>query len=93
MTVKAPSEPRVVTDARERVHAEYGGAIGRHRTELTTPALVLDRKLAAHNISQMGRRLADTGGSIADTGVLGLMATPRTMPRCASLAFVAAVSA
>jgi D-serine deaminase-like pyridoxal phosphate-dependent protein len=64
MTVQAPSEPRVVTDARERVHAEYGGAIGRHRTELTTPALVLDRKLAARNISLMGRRLADSGGSI-----------------------------
>jgi len=64
MTVQALSEPRVVAQARERARDEYGGAIGRNRAELTTPALVLDRKLAAQNIRHMGRRMAETGGSI-----------------------------
>jgi len=64
MTVQAPPEPRVVAQAREHMREEYGGAIGHHRSELSTPALVLERKLAETNIRHMGQRMAETGASI-----------------------------
>ena len=39
-----------IDEARERVWRENGGAIVRSRSELTTQALVLDRRLAERNI-------------------------------------------
>ena len=48
----------------ERVGEDYGDAIGRHRTELVTPALVLDRAAARRNIERMASALA-VGGEAA----------------------------
>ena len=36
---------------------DYGGAIGRHRSELVTPALILDLPVAKRNIATMAGRL------------------------------------
>ena len=43
----------LLEDRRERIHDAYGRAIGRHRDELITPALVLDVVAAQRNIDQM----------------------------------------
>ena len=50
--------PPVLSETYDRVRREYGGAIGRHRTELTTPALVLDLPAAKRNIDNMAARIA-----------------------------------
>jgi D-serine deaminase-like pyridoxal phosphate-dependent protein len=42
---------------RERVRREYGAAIGRRRSELITPALVLDLPAAKRNIARMADQL------------------------------------
>lgn len=42
----------------DRVRREYGASIGRHRSELVTPALVLDLPAAKHNIAKMGTAIA-----------------------------------
>jgi D-serine deaminase-like pyridoxal phosphate-dependent protein len=47
----------VLRAAAERVRRDYGDAIGRGRTELVTPALVLDIDLARRNITTMADRL------------------------------------
>lgn len=47
----------VLADEYERVRRHYGSAIGRHRTELITPALVLDLPAARRNIATMGERM------------------------------------
>jgi D-serine deaminase-like pyridoxal phosphate-dependent protein len=54
-----PSSRMIISAATDRVHAMYGNAIGRHRTELTTPALVLDIGAAHRNIDQMAARVRD----------------------------------
>ena len=41
-----------------RVKSAYGGAIGRHRSQLTTPALILDLPAARRNIGEMAARMA-----------------------------------
>jgi D-serine deaminase-like pyridoxal phosphate-dependent protein len=41
----------------DRVKRAYGSAIGRHKTELVTPALVLDLPAARRNIAKMAGRL------------------------------------
>jgi len=41
----------------ERVRRHYGAAIGKHRTELVTPALVLDLPAAKANITRMAERI------------------------------------
>jgi len=47
----------VVRDAYERVRSAYGGAIGRQRHDVPTPALVLDLPAARRNIEKMGARM------------------------------------
>jgi D-serine deaminase-like pyridoxal phosphate-dependent protein len=49
--------------SRDRVMAEYGHAIGRHRHELATPALVLDIDAAQRNIDAMAAGLTAIGGA------------------------------
>ena len=41
----------------EQLRHEYGGAVGRHRSELVTPALVLDLPAARRNIERMADAL------------------------------------
>ncbi|HEX7472707.1 MAG TPA: alanine racemase, partial [Candidatus Limnocylindrales bacterium] len=48
----------------DRVHHEYGSAIGSHRTELVTPALVLDLPAAKRNIAKMGAAIRDLPAEI-----------------------------
>ena len=47
----------VLQEAHERVRDAYGGAIGRHRHEVVTPALLLDLPAARRNIEKMGERM------------------------------------
>src|SRR5512143_46400 len=48
----------VLRETTERVRRDYGGAIGRHRTEVVTPALILDLPAAKRNIATMAGRLS-----------------------------------
>ncbi|HUC22765.1 MAG TPA: alanine racemase [Streptosporangiaceae bacterium] len=50
-------------DTRERVLGQYGYAIGLHRQDLATPALVLDIDTAQRNIDHMAEALAAIGGA------------------------------
>jgi D-serine deaminase-like pyridoxal phosphate-dependent protein len=45
-----------VAEVSERVRRVYGSAIGRHRSEVVTPALLLDLPAARRNITKMGER-------------------------------------
>jgi D-serine deaminase-like pyridoxal phosphate-dependent protein len=47
----------VLQEAQDRVQRAYGSAIGRHRLDVVTPALVLDLPAASRNISKMADRL------------------------------------
>jgi D-serine deaminase-like pyridoxal phosphate-dependent protein len=47
----------VLQEAHDRVRDAYGGAIGRHRHEVVTPALLLDLPAARRNIEKMGERM------------------------------------
>lgn len=49
----------LVQEARDRVHEAYGGAIGRHRSEVVTPALILDLPAARRNIEAMAARMRE----------------------------------
>src|SRR5581483_9404260 len=49
----------VLQEAHERVREAYGGAIGRRRTEVVTPALILDLPAARRNIDAMAARMAE----------------------------------
>lgn len=53
-----------VADHEARVRTEYGAAIGRHRSELITPALVLDLPAAKRNIARMGERIRELPAEI-----------------------------
>ena len=46
-----------IQETRDRVGHAYGSAIGRHRHELITPALILDLPAARRNIEKMANRL------------------------------------
>lgn len=50
---EAPERGALVRDAQKRARADYGAAIGRHRQELATPALILDLPAARGNIERM----------------------------------------
>lgn len=63
MITEAPVR-RVLDAARARVHEMYGGAIGRRREDLVTPALVLDIDAAQRNIDLMATRLRDLPAGI-----------------------------
>ena len=56
--------PPLLVETYDRVRREYGGAIGRHRSELTTPALVLDLPAAKRNIQRMADRIAELPAEI-----------------------------
>lgn len=47
----------IAAEASERVRRAYGGAIGRDRHDIPTPALVLDLPAARRNIEKMGERM------------------------------------
>ena len=47
----------VIEEARERARHAYGAAIGRRRSEVITPALILDLDAARRNIDKMARWL------------------------------------
>jgi len=53
MTVDISSD--VVRETRERVRRAYGGAIGQQRSEIITPALILDLPTARRNITKMAQ--------------------------------------
>ncbi len=54
----------ILAKAREEVRRQYGGAIGRRREELITPALVLDVDAAQRNIEEMAGALREMGTTI-----------------------------
>lgn len=64
MTNQATTTRDVLHETAERVRRDYGGAIGRHRSEVVTPALILDLPAAKRNISHMAERLSTLGASI-----------------------------
>ena len=43
----------------DQVRRAYGSAIGRHRFDLVTPALILDLPAARRNITKMAERMRD----------------------------------
>jgi D-serine deaminase-like pyridoxal phosphate-dependent protein len=47
----------LLREAHDRVRHDYGAAIGRHRDDVVTPALVLDLPAAGRNITKMAQRL------------------------------------
>src|SRR6266478_7218576 len=47
----------VIQDTRDRVTRSYGSAVGRHRHDVITPALLLDLPAARRNIEKMANRL------------------------------------
>ncbi|HEV2033783.1 MAG TPA: hypothetical protein VGU71_06230 [Candidatus Dormibacteraeota bacterium] len=47
----------VLQETGDRVKRAYGAAIGRHRHDLVTPALILDLPAAQRNIAKMADRL------------------------------------
>ena len=51
--------PASIAETYERVRRQYGPAIGRPRSELVTPALVLDLPAAKRNIARMGERMTE----------------------------------
>ena len=55
---------RLLEAGRARVREAYGSAIGRHRDDLTTPALVLDLAAAERNIARMADRLGSLPAGI-----------------------------
>src|ERR1700729_4662396 len=54
----------ILARARDDVRRQYGGAIGRRREELITPALVLDIDAAQRNIDAMAAGLRELGATI-----------------------------
>src|SRR5207253_257021 len=55
-TVKT-GDQEVLEQAYDRVRGAYGGAIGRHRREVPTPALLLDLRAARRNIERMAEHM------------------------------------
>jgi D-serine deaminase-like pyridoxal phosphate-dependent protein len=58
-----PDITPLLDETRERVLRQYGYAIGQHRDELVTPALVLDIDAAQRNIDYMARTLRQMGAT------------------------------
>src|SRR3989475_4256589 len=54
----------VIDETSERVKLAYGKAIGKRRSEVITPALILDRHAARRNIEKMANRLRDLPAKI-----------------------------
>ncbi len=55
----AEAHPMLIA-SRDRVRAMYGGAIGRSRRDLVTPALIMDLDVVRRNIQHMMRQLSVT---------------------------------
>jgi len=53
----------ILAEARERVRQQNGGAVGRSREELITPALVLDIDAAQRNIDRLAGELRQMGSA------------------------------
>lgn len=53
----------LLAQAREQARRQYGGAVGRPREELITPALVLDLDAAQRNIDRMAAELREMGAA------------------------------
>ena len=49
----------LITEAHDRVRRQYASAIGRHRADLTTPALLLDLSALQANLEIMARGMRD----------------------------------
>jgi D-serine deaminase-like pyridoxal phosphate-dependent protein len=58
------SPPTSIIETYERVRRLYGPAVGRPRSEVVTPALILDLPAAKRNIALMGRRIAELPAEI-----------------------------
>ena len=56
-----PDSAAILQKAYDRARDEYGGAIGQHRDELITPALMLDIDAAQRNIDRMASELKELG--------------------------------
>ena len=56
-----PDSAAILQKAYDRARHEYGGAIGQHRNELITPALMLDIDAAQWNIDRMASELKELG--------------------------------
>jgi D-serine deaminase-like pyridoxal phosphate-dependent protein len=56
-----PDSARVLQEAYDQVRRQYGDAIGQHRAQLITPALVLDIDAAQRNIDRMADELKQMG--------------------------------
>ena len=59
-----PDPAQILRDAYDQVRRDYGGAIGRRREELVTPALVLDIDVAQRNIDHMASELKQMGAAV-----------------------------
>jgi D-serine deaminase-like pyridoxal phosphate-dependent protein len=53
----------LLQESRDRIMRQYGGAVGRRREELITPALVLDIDAAQRNIDHMASELRGIGST------------------------------
>jgi D-serine deaminase-like pyridoxal phosphate-dependent protein len=58
-----PDPASVLRQAYDQVRSDYGAAVGQHRYELVTPALVLDIDAAQHNIDLMAGELKQLGNA------------------------------
>jgi D-serine deaminase-like pyridoxal phosphate-dependent protein len=59
VTIDISEAADVVRDAYDRVRRAYGGAIGRDRRDVVTPALLLDLRAARRNIEKMATRMRE----------------------------------
>ena len=55
---------QILQEAYDQVRRDYGAAVGRHREELVTPALVLDIGAAQRNIDHMASELKQLGAAV-----------------------------
>ena len=61
---QSPSRGRIIEASSDRVRSMYGGAVGRRRQDLVTPALVLDIDAAQRNIDRMAARIRELPAGI-----------------------------
>jgi D-serine deaminase-like pyridoxal phosphate-dependent protein len=64
MRVDISGAADVVAETHERVRCSYGNAIGRHRSEVVTPSLLLDLPAARRNITKMGERMREMSADL-----------------------------
>jgi D-serine deaminase-like pyridoxal phosphate-dependent protein len=54
---KYTKDTDIVEETHERIRSIYGSAMGRHRNDLVTPALLLDLDILRENLSLVGERM------------------------------------